>query len=119
MNPSTAINRNWQNVMVLTQLGTSLKAINIESHDLDLFVRHLSISLNNSQGEHVLDLTILNLCSQANGLLTKPRSKWLDIDQLSLFVSLWTETESKSISQKKRRETCQLAAILTKQAGTL
>jgi len=32
MNPSTAINRNWQNVMVLTQLGTSLKAINIESH---------------------------------------------------------------------------------------
>ena len=63
MNPSTAINRNWQNVMVLTQLGTSLKAINKESHDMNLFVCHLSISLNNSQGEQVLDLTMLNVCS--------------------------------------------------------
>ena len=25
MNPSTAMNRNWQKVMVFTQLGTSLK----------------------------------------------------------------------------------------------
>lgn len=63
MNPSTAINRNWQNVMVLTQLGTSLKAIKIECRDLNLFVCHLSIILNNSQGEQVLDLTMLNFCS--------------------------------------------------------
>ena len=64
MNPSTAINRNWQNVMVLTQLGTSLKAINKESNDMNLFVVcHLSISLNNNQGEQVLYLTMLNVCS--------------------------------------------------------
>lgn len=50
MNPSTAINRNWQKVTVLTQLGTSLKTIIQKIHDI-------SILLSNSQGEQALDLT--------------------------------------------------------------
>ena len=48
-------------------------------------------------------------------LLTKlVRSRWLDIEQVLLFASLWTLTLSRSIKTQKKRS--QHPAILTEQA---